>query len=92
MVHNISAEFTRRNDLLIAQIENSNRAIESLVGKIDRHEVRIVSLEARVEKESSEAISIRSKINDNLARLDTKLDMVTFDVRQLTAHAIEKKR
>ena len=90
-VYQIDATFKQQNKLLIDQIETTNKTLEELTSKVQEHDVRLATLETKTSKINSEAISFRYQINESITRLDTKMDIVSVDIRELTNHAIRGK-
>lgn len=89
--YSIKTSFESQNTLLIDQIQATNNIIKEINSKVTEHENRLVVLESTLKNHSDESNADRLKVTEALTRLDAKLDMVTYDVRQLSSIQMRHK-
>lgn len=89
-IFNLNNTQREQNEYLQRQLAATNEIIKEINSKIVDHDKRIMVLETKVESNYTEMSTINLKTSDALARLETKLDMITYDVRQLNSYSRRK--
>lgn len=86
-----STSLDETNKLLAKQLEISNKTLEELGKRVSEHDKRLGAVESKLDLYSADSYAERMRTNEALTHLNTKLDMVTYDIRTLNNVMLTKK-